>query len=244
MVYNSRPRWFSSFWLFPGRCLCCGSNSPNNQDVCPFCKANLPWQEHCCPRCALPLSTESHAPCGECQQNPPYFQQVLAPFRYAAPIDRLINDFKHHDHQANGRILAELFCHWLEQQLKQNTISKPDFLLPVPLHWIRLIRRGFNQTHWLAKDIGRHFDIEVISHGLHRRQSNLAQQKLARRQRQINLQDAFRINKKYLSLLKEKHIAIIDDVMTTGSTANTIARLLIENGITEVSIWTIARTPK
>lgn len=244
MVYNSRPGWLASFTLFPGRCLCCGASSNTSQDLCPDCKSTLPWQIHSCPRCALPLSTPGDSPCGECQRKLPAFQRAIAPFRYTTPINRLINDFKHHDRQAGGRVLGELFCEWLIPQLENQTLEKPDYLLPVPLHWSRLWKRGFNQAQWLAQDIGEATGIQVIHDGLQRKQAGLAQQALTRQQRQSNLHDVFQPHPKRLALLKERHIAIVDDVMTTGSTAGNLAGLLLSHGASQVSVWVIARTPK
>jgi len=244
MVYNARPRWLSSFMILPGRCLCCGVNTPNHQDLCGECAICLPWQNFCCPRCALPLAAPSESPCGECQRTPPCFDRAMAPFRYTTPINRLINDFKHYDRLAAGRVLGELFCDWLMQKVENEALTKPDYLLPVPLHWSRLWKRGFNQAQWLADDIGKSTGIPVINDGIQRRHTGLAQQALSRRQRQGNLRGAFTINPKRKARLENRHIAIIDDVMTTGTTANEITRLLKENQVAEVSIWAIARTPK
>jgi ComF family protein len=244
MVYKPLKGWLSSFTLFPARCLCCGANSTTKQDLCRHCKAHLPWQEHSCPRCALPLSEPSEVPCGECQTQAPHFARALAPFRYAAPISSLINGLKHHDRQANGRVLSELFCDWLSPQLMHDVALRPDILLPVPLHWSRLWRRGFNQAQTLAQDISQHCGIAVSHDCLQRQSAGIAQQALTRQQRQRNLQHAFQINPKRIALIKNKHIAIIDDVITTGSTANSVAKILMENGATCVSVWALARTPK
>jgi ComF family protein len=244
MVYKPRKGWLSSFTLFPARCLCCGANSTSKQDLCRHCKTHLPWQEHSCPRCALPLAEPSEVPCGECQTQSPQFDRALAPFRYTTPISTLINGFKHHDRQANGRVLSELFCDWLNPQLINDVGLKPDILLPAPLHWSRLWRRGFNQAQTLAQDISQQFGITVSYDSLQRHSAGIAQQALTRQQRQRNLQHAFHINPKRLALLKNKHIAVIDDVITTGSTANSIAKVLRENGAQSVSVWALARTPK
>jgi ComF family protein len=244
MVYNSRSSWLSSFLFFPGRCLCCGANSFTNQDLCEHCKMALPWQEYACPRCALPLPAPSSSPCGECQRRRPSFQQSLAAFRYEAPVNRLITRFKHQDGQACGRLLSELFCEWLPSHIDWNTTARPDYLLPVPLHWTHLWQRGFNQAEWFARDLSRRYNIPCLTDALIRKRSGVAQQSLRREQRLKNLQNIFQIRPKHHSLFINKHIVVIDDVITTGATVENISRLLKDAGAASISVWALARTPK
>ena len=217
-------------WIYPRRCLLC---TAPGQALCSACAMDLPTLPAArCRACALPLATQAGAVrCGRCQQRAPAFTQTCAAFAYTTPMDRLIQGWKY------GRRLpwtAPLAAQWLSAQVVN---ERPQALIPVPLHWRRLWMRGFNQAGLLADHWGRHWDIPVL-HGQARRIRNTAQQtQLQPQQRRANLSGAF-----VVKALKLDHVAIVDDVMTTGSTSQALAAVLLQAGVGRVDVWVLART--
>lgn len=247
-----------SFSLFPSCCVLCGAESNRLIDLCQHCENGLPHNNRCCVRCSIPLINDSQSDilCGECIAHPPAFDQCIAPLRYEFPINTLINRFKHQGHFCNSRVLIDLLLARIsanqskttelgveEQNLPEKNSSEinknPDLIVPVPLHWKRKFVRGFNQSQWLANYLGRQLEINVDSKLLTRTRNTPPQQQLKRKQRQKNLKGAFQVN----HTLNGQHIALIDDVVTTGSTASELARLLKKAGASRVDIWCLARTP-
>mgnify|MGYP000846253587 CR=1 FL=1 len=229
-----------SFYLFPGCCLLCGTLSNRPLDLCRECEADLPFNHSACQRCALPLQTLPVSSsvfgfqCGKCLASPPDYTHCIAPLRYEFPVDTLINSFKHRGQFSRGSILAELLLRNIKAQE-----ALPDLIAPVPLHWRRQFVRGFNQAYWLARYIGTRLSIPVDSRLLSRHKHTASQQGLSRKQRLNNLKDAFRLNHD----IEGKNIALIDDVVTTGSTMSELSRLLRKAGAHHVEIWCLARTP-
>ncbi|WP_461480893.1 double zinc ribbon domain-containing protein [Porticoccus sp.] len=224
-----------SYRLFPGHCLLCGTPSGRPLDLCADCEADLPLNRPSCQRCALPLATapDGDLTCGACLARPPPFQYCVAPLRYEFPVDSLINSFKYRGQFSRGALLAELLLAALQQT------ALPELIVPVPLHWRRQFQRGFNQAAWLASYLGRRLAVPVERQLLSRHRHTPHQQGGSRQQRLHNLRGAFRLNRS----LSGQTIALVDDVMTTGSTARELSGLLIKGGAARVDIWCLARTP-
>ncbi|MEH6617903.1 MAG: ComF family protein [Porticoccus sp.] len=228
-----------SYYLFPGRCVLCGALSKRPLDLCEGCDAELPFNQPACQCCALPMTAMGSATinigtCGQCISNPPDFTRCIAPLRYEFPINKLINGFKHHGQFSRGAVLAELLLRELASQERP-----PELILPVPLHWRRQFTRGFNQALWLSHYLGRRLTIPVDTRLLYRQKYTPAQQGLPRQQRLKNLKGAFCLNND----VEGKHIALVDDVVTTGSTISELSRLLRKAGAIHVETWCLARTP-
>jgi ComF family protein len=178
--------------------------------------------------------------CGVCLSHPPAYTRLYTPFLYRPPIDRLLWQFKFHGNLAAGNVLGQL----LASHIEQNNNGMIDMLVPVPLHWQRQFRRGFNQAYLLARTLGQIMDIPVNNKLVKRRSNTPSQQGLNRKQRQKNLSNSFVINTTEVqSLIKSRTIALIDDVVTTGSTVEAMAELLIDSGAAQVDVWSVARTP-
>lgn len=211
-------------------CLLCAGLS-THELVCPPCRGALPRIEQACARCSLPLP---HAAiCGECQRHAGAFDDAIAAFEYRFPLDRLIQRFKYSRDFAVG--------HWLAQRLAERaaTRPRPHLVVAPALTLARLRERGFNQGLVIAREVGRRLGIPVSIRAFTKLRDTAPQPQLGRRQRLANLRDAYRCE---LSFAGE-HVAIVDDVMTTGATAHTLARLLKARGAGRVSVWAVARTP-
>lgn len=223
--------------VMPPICVLCGEvgiHLPMGvRDLCLACQKSLPWVESQCARCALPLSvTAVEALCGRCQTQPPAFESCLSPFRYHVPVDHLLQGLKFNGRLAQARLLGELMADWLGSVVE----SPPDQLIPVPLHADRLRERGFNQAVELAHPIAKHFGLPLNLHGVRRILATPPQSDLSRKERLKNIRGAFEVVRPVRG-----HVAIIDDVMTTGSTADELAKTLLRAGAERVEVWVCAR---
>ncbi len=220
-------------WLLPARCLLCGAAGHDDLDLCRECAAELPRNRTCCARCALPLAVPA-ALCGSCQRKPPPWDAAWAPFRYGWPLDRLESRFKFGRDLAAGRSLAAL---WLRES---RPVPVPALLLPVPLHRRRLRQRGHNQALELARPLARALRVPLRHDLLLRQRATMAQSELDAASRRRNVRGAF-------ALCREAaipaHVAIVDDVMTTGSTLAECVRVLRRAGAGRIDVWVLARAP-
>lgn len=220
-------------WLLPLRCLLCGATGTDGVDLCAACAAELPRNRTCCARCALPLAAPAPL-CGECQRHAPPWDAAWAPFRYGWPLDRLESRFKFGRDLAAGRALATLW------QREDRPLPKPDLLLPVPLHRGRLRQRGYNQSLELAKPLVRQLGVPLRHDLLLRRRGTAAQTELDAVARRRNVRGAFAVR---AGVALPAHVAILDDVMTTGATLAECARMLKHAGAQRVDVWALARAP-
>jgi len=226
-------RWLQQFAM-PWHCLLCGAAGAQDMDLCTHCAAEMPRNACCCARCALPLPVPA-ATCGRCQQHAPPWDAAWAPFRYAWPLDRLETRYKFAGDLAAGRVLATLW------QREPRPPALPQALLAVPLHAGRLRRRGYNQALELAKPLARTFGLPLHARALRRVRATDAQSELDAGSRRRNVRGAFALAP---GLRLPAHVAVIDDVMTTGATLAECARVLKHAGVQRVDVWALARASK
>ncbi|MBH3352271.1 ComF family protein [Stutzerimonas stutzeri] len=231
MVYN----WS----IIEHHCLLCDERC-EGQPLCSPCEADLPWLDGRCTVCAVPLPSRGLV-CGECLKRPPSYDHVEVPWRFAFPVDALITRFKHQARWPYGRLLGERLAHHLEHAFAEG-LPRPDLLLPVPLARRRLRQRGFNQAQMLADWLSRPLGIATDARVLERVLDTPAQQQLDAATRRRNLRQAFAIAT--AADVKGRHLALVDDVLTTGATAEALARLLKRAGAERVDVYCLARTPK
>lgn len=220
------------------RCMLCLGAADTGRELCHACHLDLPWLGPGCRRCALPLPSDDQL-CGQCQTSPPGFVRVVAPFRYAFPLDSLIPAFKYHRQYAFGRLMAELLAEALQEAYRDSPL--PDCLVPLPLHRRRQARRGFNQATELGRPIARALDLPLETGVLRRVKATVSQQGLPAAERHRNLQGAFRCAN--AAPVEDRHVALVDDVVTTGASIRSATRTLLDAGAAQVSVWCIARTP-
>ncbi len=220
---------------YPPRCLLCGRAGVGNQDLCPGCRLELPFNRHACATCALPLPDKvpPGGLCGACLKYPPPIRSAYAALVYTWTVPHLVQQLKFHAGFAAGRLLADLVGDFLEQQ----GVDLPQLLVPVPLHPQRLGERGFNQAMELARLLGRRFALPVNPRLCHRVRHTPPQTGLARKERLRNLKGAFAVQ----SVQGIRHLALIDDVVTTGTTLNTLAQAFLASGVERVDFWAVAR---
>lgn len=232
-----------SFSLLPPRCLLCAQGSDDMRDLCSDCAADLVRNRSACARCALPLPIAAPL-CGECLRKPPPFDAAFAPFEYAHPLDLLLTRLKFGNSLAAGRVVAELWIAALRDALRSGGIAAlPDVVLPVPLHVDRLRERGYNQALELARPLAQALQLRLVTDLLQRERATSAQTDLDAAARRRSLRDAFALfHAKDRAL--PPHVALVDDVMTTGATLRECARVLKRAGVARVVVWAVARAPR
>lgn len=189
-----------------------------------------------CGCCGAPLET-SHLGCGECFRNEPKWQRILQISAYQEPLAEWIHRFKFQHQHWLHLPLARLLLLALKQAQRTHFFSLPEVILPVPLHWQRYWQRGYNQAELLARPLAEWLNIPLDVQSLQRIRSTTSQRELNAAQRRRNLKGAFC----YQPLKPYKRVAIVDDVVTTGSTLNAICTELQKQGVEEIQVWTLAR---
>jgi ComF family protein len=222
------------------QCLLCDEAADGALAICTSCEAELPWLGGHCQVCALPLPSHGLV-CGACLKKPPSFSKVEVPWRYAFPIDSLITRFKHQARWPLGRLLGELLSQHLLHAFDEG-LPRPDLLLPVPLAGRRQRQRGFNQAAMLGQWLSPRLQVPLQAHWLQRIIDTPAQQQLNAATRKRNLRKAFALAPG--SVVSGLHVALVDDVLTTGATAESLARLLNKAGAARIDVYCLARTPK
>lgn len=213
-------------------CILCGSMSRDGL-WCAACDQTLPYLGKArCPACALP--TPHGEICGHCLHHPPQFTRTSAVFAYAFPLDKLIQAMKYREQLA----LANQFASKLAQHIAPGAL--PDVLLPMPLHPDKLRERGFNQAQLLAGKLARQLELKVWPEACRRVRDTPPQSMLPWRARKKNMHRAFRCT----SDLTGMHVALVDDVLTSGASLNALAEAVQQCGAAQISAWVVARTIK
>jgi len=221
-------------WLFPTKCLHC-SNEDTLVELpyCENCYPLLPFQIHCCAQCGQRFAADSDY-CGRCINSPPIFDRCFCPFQYKGDIKEMIQAFKYYQRPELAKRLVQLFI----RELEDNCIELPELIIPTPLHISRLRERGYNQSLLLAHSLSKRLKIPISPNALIKTKKTPAQAQLSLKQRSKNLNNCFALTQ----TLTAKSIVIIDDVVTTGTTSNKIAKILKKNGVDYIQVWGIAHT--
>jgi ComF family protein len=226
-----RRRFDQLLWrLLPGVCVLCDAPTGIAADLCEHCCAALPRLEAPCPRCALPLQNPDDALCAACRARPPPYARTVAALRYSEPVTRMIHRLKFRGSRIDARVLGGLLAASIATAYAQQ--SPPDLVVPVPLSRRRLLRRGHNQAALLARWLGRPFEPAACE----RVRDTPPQAGLSRARRLHNLADAFATRRRF----DDVSVAVVDDVMTTGTTVGSLSRTLLAAGAREVHVWAAA----
>lgn len=224
-------------FLLPPLCLGCDQTVTENQTLCAECWHAVNFiAEPCCGQCGLPFDFEVEAGtlCGQCHAQSPAFSAARSAFIYDEASKGIILKFKHADQLHPTPALAQ----WMVRA-GQPFWGAADVIMPVPLHRWRLLKRRYNQSALLAREIGGTLDLPVMVDGLVRKRATPPQGRMGRSQRQKNVTGAFDI-KPGVNVTGQR-IVLIDDVMTSGATVNACAALLIKRGAAMVNVLTLAR---
>ncbi|MBL8324896.1 MAG: ComF family protein [Rubrivivax sp.] len=223
---------------WPGQCELCRAWSAGL--VCQACVDAHARPRPRCLRCGLGTG-QALAQCGQCLQDPPPCWRTVCALDYTFPWDRLIGHFKFQRRTELATPLAALLAAALPADLAPAGSAGPPVVVPVPLSESRLAARGFNQAWELARRVARLRGLPAAPRALVRVLDTEAQAGLARAQRQRNLRNAFAPARG--AALAGRDVALVDDVMTTGSTAREATAALLRGGARSVQLWVLARTP-
>jgi ComF family protein len=209
-------------------CLLCAAESGTNL-LCEACERDLPRLPAArCPSCALP--TPLGEICGRCLSHPPHYDATAALYRYAFPLDKLVQSFKYGHRLALGG--------WFGQRLAELPERiDADLIIPMPLHRLRLRERGFNQAGELARAFGKVRRIPVDNRSCRRIRHTAGQADLPWRERARNVRGAFDCATDFSG----RRLLLIDDVMTTGASVDELARTLKLHGALQVNVVALAR---
>jgi len=242
---------------FPEHCAVCGELlGLCERHVCAPCREALPWVgPSVCPRCGDSVGPASALAggCAACRGRHFAFRRAVAPLHYEGVVRDLLLAFKLGRRPSLAYVLGSLLCgHLAESGVSQAA----DLVAPVPLHWLRRVQRGFNQADLLALEIGARFRLPVAPHLLRRRRATVTQTAFSVLSRSLNVRGAFvvraatngRMTRRLWSRalgridLLGKRVLLVDDILTTGSTAHECAKALRRAGAGEVVVATVART--
>ena len=218
--------------LTTASCILCHASLQDEQQplcLCQHCLNDLPVITHSCPQCGNALKTDIHGLCGRCQTHPPVIDKTFSLFHYKPPMNYLIKQLKFNHSIITADLLGKLMA---EAIIQQNTTC-PEALIATPLHTKRLRQRGYNQAIEIAKPLAKKLNIPLLTDTLIRNKHNRPQTECSAKERKTNLRNSFSC----VSPLSYSSIAIIDDVISTGTTVNEIAKVLKKNGAKTVFAW-------
>lgn len=254
--WPGRPEWFKNSTrrlIFDSCCILCARRGQLAKDLCISCekllterliKGSEGFTSCLCTGCGIDfkasdlsfLRSNLHY-CAKCRSNDtPLMKMVVAPYRYVFPLDKLIQRMKYHSDRNASRVLGALLADSVKACV--DAAELPDFLLPMPLHPARQSQRGFNQAEDIARWCGRALKLPVRPASAARVIDTPSMAGFGRAERQYRILGAFRAAESVYG----KHIAIVDDVLTTGSTTRELARELYDTGAESVDLWVLART--
>lgn len=227
-------------------CLFCQIDHAIEYGACKFCNSILPWitkVKYKCAKCQKLLTFEEQNKqtfnqdcCQNCQENINKFNKIFAVFSYQAPIKNLILALKFNQKLIYGDFLGKILTTLVINNWYQNT-NLPSIIIPVPLHVDRLRVRGFNQAFELSKNVAKTANITINNTDCVRTKNTFNQAKLLKKNRNINTKHAFMASK-----LPHKHIAIVDDVVTTGNTIKSLCNAILQqNPNIIIDVWCICR---
>ncbi len=227
---NSITQWLTRKRL-PRSCALCAQYHDGFDAICNTCHEFLTPILFACTYCALPLPEGRFLTCGQCIQKKPYFDETTAPYAFEEPLRTLLHEFKYH----RGLYLRSFLAKLIINNLPPHAFDT-ECLIPVPMHAEKLRQRGFNQAAELAKYIGKALNIPCHLQACEKIIHTPPQAGLNASQRHRNLSNAFQTK-----ALPYKRVTLVDDLLTTGSTANELAKTLKKQGVEHVSVWCCAR---
>jgi competence protein ComFC len=239
-------RWGSFFratldLIYPRQCQICGETRwcENFSFLCNDCfRSAIPIQPPCCESCGLPFQGKIQEPflCPNCSDMKLYFDRAIAIVRFQGVVRRAIHGFKYSHQSYWLKVLHTWFIQGADDLLQPETF---DLIIPVPLHTLRERERGFNQSWQLIQPLAEKWALASDRNGLVRVRETVTQTNLDRQERLQNLKGAFQVSNP--ENIQGKRILLVDDVLTTGATANECARALSQAGATSVLVFTLAR---
>ena len=219
--------------LYPQTCYFCGKICVT--PMCSECAKKITYiDEPRCKKCGKPIRYEEKEYCSDCEQQNFCYEQGRSLWLHKGPVKWSIYQFKYKNHRVYAEYYARELYRIYGQKIKAWSI---DVIIPVPLHWKRRRKRGYNQAEMLAKELGRISGIRVETRNIKRIRETKPQKEMNHKQRKRNVRDAFRVTKRWKG---GGNVLLIDDIYTTGNTIDAVARKLKEKGASKVMFLTIS----
>jgi len=228
--------------LIPPRCLGCRTVVAEDGALCPSCWSEVSFiSPPQCKICGLPFTVDpgGEAICGACSARRPAFGRARAVFLYDEGGRRLVLDYKHRD-RTHG---AAFFAKWIVRAAP-DLCADADVIVPVPLHWSRLFKRGYNQSALVGRALGKITETPYEPMVLKRIRRTISQVGLSGDARKRNVAGAFSVSAKGPEKLDGKRVLLVDDVLTTGATVEGCAKVLRKAGASGVDVVTLARVSR
>jgi ComF family protein len=228
--------------FFPPSCAICAQAVEDPAElICLVCRQDFEKVgRNVCPICGARTQRRVVRRCPSCPEGEVFFESARGAVIYAGRIREAIHLFKYTHHHELGRPLARVMFMGLPELCEENEkANAPDFLIPVPMHFLRRALRGYNHSSVLAAEISLLAKAPVREDLLIRNRHTPRQALVPRERRLENIRGAF--TAPHPALIRDKRIALVDDVLTSGSTVNECARTLVEAGAASVKVHTLAR---
>jgi ComF family protein len=225
--------------VIPPTCLSCTETVGNSAALCPNCWSSLTFiSEPFCQTCGLPfdLEDDDNQVCGPCLKKTPPYSLMRSSLIYDEASRPMILSFKHGD-QLDA---CPTFAKWLATA-DPSMFHDVDVVTAVPLHWLRLLKRRYNQSAMMSNALAKTQNLRAIPDLLTRQRNTASQGHLTRNQRRANVRGAFRMNPRYQAFVEDKVVLLVDDVLTTGATIEACCLALRNAGAAEVRVLTLAR---
>ena len=216
----------------PAICSLCNQYHRSTLAICEPCYELLTRLNSACRHCAMPLPDAIFPVCGQCLRKKPAIDDVFTAYRFEEPLRTLLHEFKYHQGFYLRTFMAQLMLDALSC-----AAYKTECLIPIPMHRLRIQQRGFNHAAELTKYLGRRLKIPFDLSACQKIRHTEPQAGLSSKQRRKNIRKAFSASPQ-----PYQHVTLIDDLLTTGSTANELAQTLKNNGVARVDLWCCART--
>ncbi|MDR3187296.1 MAG: ComF family protein [Holosporaceae bacterium] len=221
---------------FPITCCNCG-NFVDSEGLCSDCWKHIKWiSDPKCKICGTPFEIDLDAICPNCLRKRPHFDKAIAAFKYDDFSRSMILKFKHWD----TTYIAEKLGHWMYGACAKD-MADADIIVPVPIHFLKRLKRQYNQSELLGMELQKLSGIPYEPRILKKIKRTDPQEGLSRERRLRNVRGSFGVDENYVPLVDGKSVILVDDVLTTGSTANECSRVLKKHNAAKVIVVTVAR---
>lgn len=202
---------------------------PKGEQICVGCREKLPYiKQPCCKQCGKEILREEEEYCYDCRKTRHFYTEGRALFSYNDAMKKSIEAFKYKNRQEYARFYGKELAAAYQKQIKR---WEAEAIIPVPIHKSRYLERGYNQAALIAYSLAEYTGLYVEERFLFRAKKTKAQKALGTKDRLKNLQDAFHLKK---SMVQYKKIILVDDIYTTGSTADACATVLKKGGVEQI----------
>ncbi len=219
--------------LYPNTCCFCGKVS--RTDICKECENKITYiEEPLCKKCGKPIRYEEKEYCADCAENTFSYEQGRSIWLHTGKVRWSVYQFKYHNRRIYGGFYAKEMFRLYKGLIKSWDI---DVIIPIPLHWRRKRKRGYNQAEIVARHLGKMTGLSVDTKSVVRVKNTRPQKELNHKQRKKNLKEAFRVTRHWKAW---KNVLLIDDIYTTGNTIDSLAKILKQHGVHKVFFLTIS----